>query len=84
MKEMFHVEHILDRWLRDRGIIVEAAVREKLLVYAGMVHSESRKFNLTGIKNPEEILQTLVLGSIGPAAALGVPRGTRCGQAYFG
>jgi len=77
MKEMFHVEHILDRWFRDRGLVADAMVREKLLAYAGMVHSESRKFNLTGLKNHDEIVQTLVLGSIGPALYLDVPRGTR-------
>jgi 16S rRNA (guanine527-N7)-methyltransferase len=49
---------------------------DKLSSYAQLIHEENRKYNLTGHKTLEEIIENLILGSILPVKKLIVPRGT--------
>jgi 16S rRNA (guanine527-N7)-methyltransferase len=48
----------------------------KLSEYAGMIHEENQKFNLTGFKSLEEIARSLIGESIIPLININVPRGT--------
>lgn len=48
----------------------------KLTRYALMIHNENKRYNLTGHKSVEEIIDNLIIGSIAPIIRLDVPRGT--------
>jgi 16S rRNA (guanine527-N7)-methyltransferase len=49
---------------------------EKLKFFAIYLFDENRKYNLTGHKTLEDILDNLIAGSLLPAPELNVPRGT--------
>lgn len=50
--------------------------KASLAEYVEMLLEASRHFNLTGISNVEDIVSTLVLGSLAPFREMKVPRGT--------
>jgi len=75
--ERFHVEHgIVREWKERTGVILDDARERKLVAYAESIHETNKKFNITGFKNIEDILENLILGSIEPLAFMKVPRGT--------
>ncbi len=48
----------------------------RLLSYAALIHEENQKYNLTGHKTLEQIVENLIIESILPIKGLIVPRGT--------
>jgi len=71
------VEHNeLQSWALDHAIAIDSVVEQKLLTYANLIHETTIKYNLTGIKSINGILQNLIIGSIEPVIRLNVPRGT--------
>jgi 16S rRNA (guanine527-N7)-methyltransferase len=72
---MFHVEHNLHILSEKTGI----SDPDKLSVlhsYAEMIFNENEKFNLTGHKTFNEIIDNLIACSLEPFADVNVPRGT--------
>ncbi len=51
-------------------------IAEKLNKYAILIHEINRKFNVTGFKNPGDIMNHLIIDSIKPLCDIKVPRGT--------
>lgn len=68
---------LIDAWAARRGLTLPPEKREMFLRYAHLIHRESRRFNLTGCKTIDEIIRTLVIGSIDPILGFEVPCGTR-------
>ena len=50
--------------------------KDKLDLYARMIHESNSRFNLTGLKTLEEIQTVLIAESLFPFEAINVPRGT--------
>ncbi len=48
----------------------------QLIDYANSIYSENKKYNLTGHKTIEDIIENLIVGSLEPVKNLIVPRGT--------
>ena len=73
----FHVEQFkILSTLITRSLPVSKEQADKLTSYALLIHTENQKYNLTGHKTPEEIIDNLIIGSIAPVIKLNVPRGT--------
>jgi 16S rRNA (guanine527-N7)-methyltransferase len=70
-----HYSLFKDIAARD-GLVLSDEKLSLLAQYAGMIFSESRKFNLTGFKTIEEIISGLIIGSLQPFKSANVPRGT--------
>jgi 16S rRNA (guanine527-N7)-methyltransferase len=71
------VEHdMLQTWASDRRISIDAAIMDKLVKYARLLHDTNTKFNLSGLAGIDDIMQQLIVGSIDPIRSLTVPRGT--------
>lgn len=74
----FHVEHfrktisgsIHGNNSADNGTIT------KLIRYAELIHSENSKYNLTGHKTIDDIINNLIIESLKPVNLADVPRGT--------
>ena len=62
--------------LSDRTGIVDPEKLRILLLYADLIFCEKQRFNLTGHKSLNEIIENLIIGSLEPVANLNVPRGT--------
>ncbi|MCU0846431.1 MAG: 16S rRNA (guanine(527)-N(7))-methyltransferase RsmG [Spirochaetes bacterium] len=70
------MEHeVLKVWCEKFGVRPEDDKCRLLLKYSNMIYRHEG-FNITGLKNADEILKTLVLGSLEPFLRLNVPRGT--------
>ncbi len=59
------------------GVSLGPDVMDKLVRFSERIHEHTSRYNLTGIKDPQEILNTLVLESLDPVLSYHVPRGTR-------
>ncbi len=59
-----------------RGTEGKESLKEKLLTFAEEIHSKNQRFNLTGHKTKEDIIEKLIHDSIYPLRNLNVPRGT--------
>jgi 16S rRNA (guanine527-N7)-methyltransferase len=71
------VEHSgLQSWALNHSISIDSVIEQKLLAYANLILETNRKYNLTGIKSIDGIVQNLIIGSIEPVIRLNVPRGT--------
>ena len=64
-------------WAAEKGIELDPSVEEKLYLYTDLICETNKKFNITGIKSRDEIMKTLVIGSIHPICEMDVPRGTK-------
>lgn len=69
------MEHFFDNKILE-NTFNQKLIREKLSGYAEMIHSENKKYNLTGFKTIKEIDENLIVNSILPVKNLNVPRGT--------
>ncbi len=54
----------------------EEVLKEKLVFFANKIYENNKKFNLTGHKTIENIVEKLIYDSIFPLKELNVPRGT--------
>ncbi len=68
---------ILDEWAEKRRLTLSPEKKERLLQYAHLIHGKNKRFNITGHKTTDEILQSLIIGSIDPVLDIEVPCGTR-------
>lgn len=68
---------ILDEWAEKRRLTLSPEKKERLLQYAHRIHCENKRYNITGHKTMDEILQSLIIGSIDPILGIEVPCGTR-------
>ena len=85
---MFHVEQCFENKPRrkdvrmkaflDKNNITGLSLEQQLLLedYANAVHDENSRYNLTGHRAIEEIMEDLICRSISPLRNLNVPRGT--------
>ncbi len=67
----------IDAWAAHRRLPLPPEKKEMFLRYAQLIHRENRRFNLTGCKTIDEIIHSLIIGSIDPILGLEVPCGTR-------
>jgi 16S rRNA (guanine527-N7)-methyltransferase len=75
------VEHPIDiRQLSERTGIAEHGKLLQLRTYAEQIYSENMKYNLTGHKTLDEIIENLIIGSLEPVKYIDVPRGTLFGD----
>jgi 16S rRNA (guanine527-N7)-methyltransferase len=70
------VREIINEWADKRGITINPETRQRFITYASLIDDANRKFNITGFKTAEEILENLILGSLEPLCDISVPRGT--------
>jgi 16S rRNA (guanine527-N7)-methyltransferase len=74
---VFYVEqNILPDWLRDNNVEYDPAVVDRLVRYAHLLDEYNKKTNITGLKNVEDIIHTLIIMSLNPLIRFEVPRGT--------
>jgi 16S rRNA (guanine527-N7)-methyltransferase len=72
------VEHeIIVKWFAEYNKSIVKDKADKMIRYAVMIHEANQKFNITGLKTREDILNELILGSIKPLINMDVPRGTK-------
>lgn len=55
---------------------VNPETRSRLMTFASLISETNSKFNITGFKTEEEVLEKLILGSLDPLCDINVPRGT--------
>jgi 16S rRNA (guanine527-N7)-methyltransferase len=71
------VEHLTDlAELSERTGIADKQKLSLLINYAGVIHDENQKYNLTGHKTLADIIENLIIGSLEPVKDMNVPRGT--------
>lgn len=66
--------------LSSRTGITDPKKLSLLTAYAEAIHLENLKFNLTGHKTLNDIIDNLIIGSLEPVKNLNVPRGTLFGD----
>lgn len=74
----FHVEHfynLINSSLSEAKKVNHTSIK-KLVEYGKLIHSGNSKYNLTGHKTLEEIINKLIIESIVPVNLSDVPRGT--------
>lgn len=62
--------------LRDKGLALVAGKEILLLKYGELIQTDNQKYNLTGLKTIEDIVERLIIESIEPLSDMNVPRGT--------
>ena len=72
---MEHSDNTSMHSLKDRFSLSDSAA-SKLVKLGYLIHTENGKYNLTGHKSLEDIIQNLILESIAPITLSDVPRGT--------
>lgn len=71
------MEHLTDLSVLSQKTGINDNKKLSLLVnYAKEIYSENKKFNLTGHKTLEDIINNLIIGSLEPLIDINVPRGT--------
>lgn len=71
------MEHLNNETELSRRTGITDPRRIKLLLeYAHAIFTENEKYNLTGHKTISDIIDNLIIGSLGPVKLLNVPRGT--------
>jgi 16S rRNA (guanine527-N7)-methyltransferase len=71
------VEHLTNlKLISDRTGITDEHKLSLLDAYAEAIHEENKKYNLTGHKSIQEVIENLIIGSIEPLSVIIVPRGT--------
>ncbi len=74
----FHVEHFyktISESIHGNNSTEKETIL-KLIRFAEMIHSENSKYNLTGHKTIEDIINNLIIESLNPVYMADVPRGT--------
>ena len=71
------MEHLIDEIkISGRTGITDSKSIQALINYAKAINLENQKYNLTGHKTIENIIDNLIIGSLEPVKCLNVPRGT--------
>lgn len=71
------MEHeIIRQWADANNIRLSKQNEDLLLHYAHQIYLSGKKFNLTGLKNEQDIVEKLIIGSLDPVLGMNVPRGT--------
>jgi len=63
-------------WTFKKNAALHPEQEERLNLYAKMIFNTNKKYNLTGLKSLESIINTLIIGSLEPLVGWNVPRGT--------
>lgn len=71
------MEHdLLRTWAEANNFQLSTHKESMLLHYVRLIYSTGKKFNLTGLKSEQEIVEKLIIGSLDPVIGMDVPRGT--------
>ncbi len=70
------MHEIIKQWAEKRGIALNIETKQRFVGFAEHIFDANRRFNITGHKTEEEILENLILGSLAPLCDINVPRGT--------
>ena len=70
------MHEIIRRWADANNFLLSKQNEALLLHYTHKIYLSGKKFNLTGLKNEQDILEKLVIGSLDPVFSMNVPRGT--------
>ncbi len=71
------MEHLSNlKLLSERTGITDEIKLSILESYGEAIHGENKKYNLTGHKTLQEVIENLIIGSLEPLSSIIVPRGT--------